>query len=183
MTFQILQWNMKGFVNNFDELSILINEHSPCFISIQETHCAHLFTPRIPKLYTGYFYNFPSNVTAKQGIGVLIKNNIPHKQIIINSNILTLLPLKFTVVSIYILPDQVFSITDLENILNQIPTPVLIIGDVNSWSVLWGSPATSSRGAILEKFLLDSDLMVLNDGSPTHFSTDKTLTHMELTCC
>lgn len=72
--FKILQWNMNGFINNFSELQLLIKEHNPDFLSIQETHCKFDFTPIPPKGYIAYFYNIQSNTTSKQGICVLIKN-------------------------------------------------------------------------------------------------------------
>ena len=186
--FKALQWNMQGYINNFDELNLLIKERSPCALSLQETHCAYQSIPIIPKSYSGYFCNSPQNITGKQGIALLIKKNIPHLQININSNILTLavqvnLAIKFTIISIYILPKQTFSRSDLENIVNQIHTPILLCGDVNSWSVLWGSPASNHRGNVIEEFLANSDLMLLNDGSPTHFSTHNTFTHIDISCC
>lgn len=67
---KVLQWNLKDYVNNYDHLNILIKEHLPCVISLQETHCPFQSVPLIPKSYVGYFNNLPSNVTSKQGIGV-----------------------------------------------------------------------------------------------------------------
>lgn len=70
---KILQWNVKGYVNNYDELNVLIKNFSPNIISLQETHCCYQHKPVVPKTYEGYFHNFPTNLTAKQGIGVLVK--------------------------------------------------------------------------------------------------------------
>lgn len=35
---QILQWNLNGFYNNFDELKLLITKYNPLVIALQETH-------------------------------------------------------------------------------------------------------------------------------------------------
>ncbi|KAI8116077.1 hypothetical protein CVS40_11770 [Lucilia cuprina] len=80
MSFTFLQWNIHGLLNNFQELQLLIKDMDPCFISLQETHCAHNFTPIPPKNYNGYFVNSVLNSTSKQGTGIFIKSNIPHRQ-------------------------------------------------------------------------------------------------------
>ena len=91
------------------------------------------------------------------------------------------LNIQFTILSLYIPPHQTFNVTDINNILNQISTPAIIVGDVNAWSNFWGSNNSNSRGQIFEDIILASDLVVLNDGSPTHFSTHHTFTHVDIT--
>lgn len=186
--FTILQWNINGFINNINELQLLIKEHSPSLISIQETHCKYNFNPIPPKGYSAYFYNSPVNTTSKQGIGVLIKNNIPHKQILINSELQTVvieiqLNIKFTIISFYIPPCKSFSKQELKKIFDSITTPKIVIGDFNSWNVAWGSQSNNHRGNILESAIMSSDLCILNDGRPTHLSTHGTLTHVDVSLC
>lgn len=55
MALSILQWNMKGLLNNFDELCILIKDQKLSIILLQETHCPFYFTPIIPKGYVDYW--------------------------------------------------------------------------------------------------------------------------------
>ncbi|XP_045455127.1 uncharacterized protein LOC123664653 [Melitaea cinxia] len=45
------------------------------------------------------------------------------------------------------------------------PREVLVLGDLNTKSRLWGCPATDARGAILEEWLVATDLTVLNRGT------------------
>ena len=54
---------------------------------------------------------------------------------------------------------------------------------VNAWSNFWGSNYCNSRGKIFGDIILASDLVVLNDGSPTHFSIHHTFTHVDITLC
>ena len=42
------------------------------------------------------------------------------------------------------------------------------MGDFNAKNSLWGSPSSDVRGKEIEKLLEDTNLVVLNDGSPTH---------------
>jgi len=57
----------------------------------------------------------------------------------------------------------------------------LITGDFNGWHKNWGSNQNNTRGKILEKFITQSNYILLNDMSPTHFSTHNTLTNVDLT--
>lgn len=188
MIFKIIQWNIKGFLNNYNELRMLIKEQNPTFLCLQETHCLPNFCPNTPKNYLSYFHNIPQNTTSKQGVGVLIKTNIPHKIVQINTHLqiiaveINLNP-KFTIINCYIPPNQQIPCQHLTNILESIQTPVVLLGDFNSWNPLWGSPSPNSRGKILENVINEADLCILNDGRPTHLSTHGTLTHLDITCC
>jgi len=66
---------------------VWINDTSPDVICLQETHInANLRNIAYPKQFIGYFYSFSSNTYAKQGVSILVQNNIPHKPIPIDSN-------------------------------------------------------------------------------------------------
>jgi len=38
MSLKILHWNVKGYLNNYNQLLILIKTHSPHIISLRNTH-------------------------------------------------------------------------------------------------------------------------------------------------
>ncbi|KMQ86989.1 reverse transcriptase, partial [Lasius niger] len=46
-----------------------------------------------------------------------------------------------------------------------LPGLVLVAGDLNAKSVVWGSPATNARGEVLEEWAAELGLLVLNRGS------------------
>ena len=184
MVINILQWNIRGFTNNYTNLQILISERKPDIICLQETKCRSDFTPFIPRDYIGYFRN--PNFTSKQGTAILIKKHIPHN--IINTNpSLNLVGLQiksslsFAIFSFYSPPIDLIPISDLNNTIANINTPIIMTGDFNAWSPLWGSPNSNNKGTAIENLLLNSNLSVLNDGTPTHFSTHNTFSHIDLT--
>ena len=78
--FELLQWNIHGYMNNYDHLKLLIKQRNPAFICLQETHNKYNYNPFPPKRYLKYFVNSPLNDTSKQGVGIPIKNNIPSTQ-------------------------------------------------------------------------------------------------------
>lgn len=188
MILNILQWNIKGYQNNYLELETIAKHRRPHIICLQETHIRASYSPHCPKQYASYFHNFPNTNYSKQGCGLLVHKNIPHRKININSNLLVIaiefnIKYPITVMSLYIPPNQKFSQLDLSQLTSAVNTPIIICGDFNGWSPLWGSPHANHRGTIIEDFILSSDLCILNDNSPTHFSTHKTFTHVDLTLC
>jgi len=89
MPLKITQWNINGFINNYNQLSLLIKDNSPDIICLQETHLPNDSNSFVcPEAYLAYFCNLPHNTSAKKGIGVLIKRHIPHTHKQITSNIL-----------------------------------------------------------------------------------------------
>lgn len=60
----------------------------------------------------------------------------------------------------------------LKEILDVMQTDkILMGGDVNAWSVWWGSATEDSRGEVLRGFLDESDMHILNQGDDPTFDT------------
>lgn len=186
MCLSIVQWNMNGYKNNYHELLLIIKEQNPDIICIQETHVLKNSNIFYPSNFAGYFTNLHSNTIAKQGIAILVKKNIPHQLVNINSHICSLgveisLNQKVTIVNSYIPPKQTFSSREMLNFLKLISGPIILVGDFNAWSPLWGSHVVNSRGQTIEEVILAANLAILNNGAPTHLSTHNSLTHVDLT--
>ena len=82
----------------------------------------------------------------------------------------------------YIPQSQSFNSNEILKILRNVSTTIILLGNLNSWSPLWGSTTDNQRGNIIEDVLLTSNLVVLNDGSPTHFSTHQSFTNVDILC-
>lgn len=78
--------------------------------------------------------------------------------------------LTLTVCNIYIPPGLTISADELLGLINQLPSPFMIVGDVNAHSPLWGSSRTCPRGSIFESVIDTADLVILNSGEATHFA-------------
>jgi hypothetical protein len=59
---------------------------------------------------------------------------------------------------------------DLQDLLSQLPTPYLLLGDFNARHHVWGAVDEDERGRILETLISTRNLVVLNTGEPTHIS-------------
>ena len=55
----------------------------------------------------------------------------------------------------------------MDVIANNIDVNTIICGDFNSHNILWGSENTDKNGRLVEEFLLERNLVLLNDGEGT----------------
>ncbi|XP_030246512.1 uncharacterized protein LOC108658168 [Drosophila navojoa] len=165
MTFKIIQWNINGYTNNYSELQTLIEKHTPLILSLQETHIIHPKSIPIPNNYTLITKN---SSPSHGGVALLIHNSLQTREICLNGGFDVVCAelksnLKFRVISAYIAPNRRFSMNNLQNVLETSNIPVLVTGE------------------ILDKFITQSNYILLNDGSPTHLSTHNTLTNIDIT--
>ncbi|GFU87546.1 probable RNA-directed DNA polymerase from transposon X-element [Trichonephila clavipes] len=70
---------------------------------------------------------------------------------------------------LYFPPNTVIHQHDLNNLVDQLPAPFIILGDFNGHSTLWGSAKTNPRGRQIEQVLSDHCLCLLNHEEPTYF--------------
>ena len=186
MTLRILQWNLNGYYNNYNELRLLQHNNSPQIISLQETHLKE--NPTNSYIAKNYSFYGKHSLASKHGVALIVSKNIPHKIINLISNfdaiaieITSQIP--FILINIYIPPTKQFTLQDLNTIIPQTSKPVVITGDFNAWSPLWGSKSYNKRGKIVSEFIESNDLILLNNSQPTHFSTHRTFTNIDITLC
>ncbi|GFU50703.1 putative RNA-directed DNA polymerase from transposon X-element [Trichonephila clavipes] len=74
-----------------------------------------------------------------------------------------------TVCCLYLPPNTAIHQHDLNNLVDQLPAPFIILGDFNGHSTLWGSAKTNPRGRQIEQVLSDHCLCLLNHEEPTYF--------------
>lgn len=54
------------------------------------------------------------------------------------------------------------------------------MGDFNAHNVIWGSETTDKRGKLIENLTNNEQLIILNNGQPTHVSANGTFTTIDL---
>lgn len=183
----ILQWNCNGCLTHFNELKMLITEYLPFSICLQETHFkpAESFTLRG---YNIFRKDVEPNLRARGGVAIFIQNHLPTRNVPIQSNLQVVAveidyPIKMTIANIY-LPNFDWSVEDLKNITAQLQTPYLILGDFNAHNPLWGSDNLDRRGRLIEQFLDDENLILLNTGEGTYLnSRSNNFSSIDLTIC
>ena len=60
-------------------------------------------------------------------------------------------------------------IDDLQELVNQLPPPYILMGDFNAKHTLWGDSVCDRWGNIIDQLIDDNDVLLMNDGSPTRY--------------
>lgn len=167
-----LQWNLRGFAQRRDEVRYLLNTYNPTVFAVQETK----FKPGKPSLVNGYscLHKEPqveANGRSHGGVALYVRRNVGLEQITLNTDLQAVaakikMPVNLTVCSLY-LPYETYTINDVKDLMDQMPRPLLLLGDFNTHHRTWGS----GKGRELLQLLEDQDLVLLNDGRPTHFTS------------
>lgn len=171
----ILQWNLNGYFTHLEKLKILITGCNPKVICLQETHFKNDSFHTL-KGYNTFYKNRTYRGKASGGVATLISEDIPSKNITVISAIeavaITIMhPVVINICNIYLPNDQEINEQQLSQLINQIPTPRILIGDFNAHNTIWGSTHTDRRGTVIEKFAENHDLLLLNTGEPTRFNS------------
>ena len=184
----ILQWNCRGLRANIEEVQRLSREIKPSLICLQET----LLNEKNPinlRYYSTYhkFGHFDSRSTG--GVAVMAQNKIPHQHIFLNTTLQAVavtvtLHRVLTICNIYIPPTSPIRDHDLDSLVTQLPSPFIIVGDLNGHNPIWGSPDINERGRKISDFLDRHQLCLYNNKSPTYLHpATGTLTHLDLSIC
>eukprot|EP00745_Piridium_sociabile_P035474 TRINITY_DN619_c0_g1_i8.p1 TRINITY_DN619_c0_g1~~TRINITY_DN619_c0_g1_i8.p1 ORF type:complete len:361 (-),score=22.59 TRINITY_DN619_c0_g1_i8:3-1085(-) len=185
----ILQWNLRGFYSNLEELQLLCREFKPSVLALQET------LQRDGKTLTFSGFNFlsipaqPKHGGVTGGVALLLHKSLLYSPIHLETPLQAVaarvtLHKTVTICSVYLPPSLPVRRQDVSNLIEQLPRPFLLLGDFNGHSPLWGSEETSARGLLLENMFSELDLCCLNDRSPTylHPATGK-LSCLDLSVC
>ena len=167
----ILQWNAGGLRPSIAELQLLQTTLCPRVVCIQETK----FAPASTIDLTGFIAHHrihPDNQIASGGTSIYIHKHTLHRKIDIRTPLQAVavrvtLHRPITICSVYIPPEYPLKISHLTNLTKQLPKPFILLGDFNAHSPLWGDKSLDDKGKVVEEFLLQNNICLFNDGSPT----------------
>ena len=139
--------------------------------------------------YSCFRKDFHHTERATGGVALLISNDYPHTPIMLNTNIQAVavqihIHQLITVCTIYLPPNYLLQHHNLNDLIMQLPTPFIILGDFNAHNPLWGSPDINHRGEIIEDFIMGNCLCILNNGDNTYFhEPSRTFHAIDLITC
>ena len=153
-----------------------MSKHQPLTVCLQETKL--IGPPSFhSNLYNISHTNSP-NGTAQGGVALIHRKDLNAESINLTTN-LQATAIKFkiidniTVCSIYLPPNTDISRQDITNLLNELPKPFILTGDLNAHSPLWGNNTYNAKGRIIEDIITNnSNYSILNNGSPTYYNID-----------
>ena len=174
MTF-LLQWNLRGFRANHSDLHTLVAAKTPAVIALQETklrpeHSCNLYH------YKSYRYDSASGTVAHGGTAVLVHPSVPSCPYQLQTELqapavtVDFQRLTIVIVSLYLPPGGNLPSDQLQELVQQLPSNFLILGDLNTHNTVWGCRYTNRRGRHLEDLINQNNICVLNNGSPTHIT-------------
>ena len=171
----ILQWNCRGIKPNHQDLQSLIRGRCPFAICLQETKLLPGTMCSI-KGFAVFRKDVQSSTIAHGGVLVATHHSLPSRQIALRSSLQAVAVRvhidrqELTICSMYLPPGTSLPVAELQHLLLELPTPVLVVGDFNAHSTAWGCDSTGTRGRLLESLINDEALCVLNTGERTHFT-------------
>lgn len=171
-SFSVVQWNVNGLPSHLEDLKLLTHEHTPSLICLQETHLLqrHHFTL---KGYTVFRLDNELNERASGGVAILGLATLDVRRLPLFTTLQAIAvqlqyPVQLTLCTVYLPPNLRLSEQDLNDLLQQLPPPVLLVGDFNGHHRTWGSTWNSPRGSIISKLCRDNNLLLLNNNLPTY---------------
>ena len=179
----IIQWNIRGFASNREQVRILFRDHDLSAICLQETKLGD-FTPNIGSSFV--FYRSPPliGIRAQGGTGIIVRKSV-HQRVVQLNTVLQACAVQIfttkwiTLCSLYLDPSlenrlldesgnpRQLELNDLQNLIDQLPQPFILMGDFNAKHSLWGESVCDPWGCIIEELLDNNDVTLMNDGSPT----------------
>ena len=151
---------------------MILNKYQPICFAIQETLIKNrIVTP--PTQYEIITSKVTRNDNHERGAAMLIHKSYNYEEIQLNTNlqvsaIKIYLQRTYTVCSIY-LPHIPVTKLEIVQLINQLPKPFIIMGDMNARSAMWYDRQTNEKGRIIEEILLENDIAVVNCRDPTHY--------------
>lgn len=172
-SFSICQWNCRSAISNKNNLEYILAQNKIEIALLSETW----FKPGSVITFTGYKIVRQDRQDGRGGVAILVKSGVRFEEV---KSIKPVEFLSFTavslklkngsfihLVSVYVRPKVSISVQQWNQFIQSIPRPFILAGDFNAHHSCWGCEITDGYGARLLEAMNDSQLIYLNDGSPT----------------
>ena len=182
----IIQWNIQGIRRKKDELSELVRNYKANIVAIQETRLwnnTKFSLPHFNEIRKDGHYNR----SPHGGVALYIHSSIPFNKLDVNTPLQAVaakvhLHTDITICSLYTSGSHVVNQQLLNDLYDQLPQPVMILGDFNAHNTLWGSEKTDCRGRQIEAFVEQRNINIMNNGAPTRILYE-TETAIDVSLC
>ena len=189
MAHKIIQWNCRGLRSNQNDLAILLQEHSPTAVCLQETN----LKPNTNISFKNYTivncFGPANNERACWGVSILVKDGTPHQHIALKTNLHAVAVninchRPMAICSVYLPPNRSVDVVELRQMIKQLPKPFMLLGDFNGHHTMWGCRDINPRGRIIEDFLSEENLCIFNDDTTTYLHpASGSATAIDLSLC
>ena len=187
----IIQWNCWGFRASREEMELLCFILSPVALCLQEIKSKEEKVINM-KGYAPYV-KIPDPSNPVGGVAILVDKQYPQSSVDLNTDLQAVavqitINSPVTLYSIYLPPGQRVSYNSLKDLVTQLPSPFIIMGDFNAHNTIWGSNKLDDRGRLVERLIDKCSLCIFNSKAPTYLhpatgtysSIDLSLCHLTL---
>ena len=159
---RIIQWNCRGIRPRYEELLLLLTLLRPSVFCLQGTYLKPEDTFTF-KGFNTYNHIHSDCLRASGGSSILVHSSCPQREIKLKTDLQAVavsvtLEKEITLCSIYIPPSFALRPKHLNSLLQQLPSPLMLLGDFNGHNVLWGSKDNDPRGDLIEDFITQNDI-------------------------
>ncbi|GBM65242.1 hypothetical protein AVEN_239180-1 [Araneus ventricosus] len=170
----LVLWNFHGFRSKVCHIKSLMYEVHPVCIALQEPYLKPADIAKIKCYSLLRIDNENESGRASGEVALPVSHDTLSFVITLHTNLQTvairvLLSNLVTVCTLYLPPSTNVNDRDLDRLVDEWPTPFIIIGDFNGHNPLWGSKNTNPRGRQIEEFINTHSLCLLNNGENTYF--------------
>ena len=169
--YNIIQWNCRGFSANLESLQLLCKDFNPMVLALQELKSTKEDKIKL-KGYKSYV-KLPGGENPKGGVALLVASEHPQEKIPLATGLQAVaarvtINTPVTLCSLYLPPDERVSQNDLTVIINQLPTPFVLMGDFNAHNAIWGDSKTDGKGRMVERIIDRKSLCLFNRKEATY---------------
>ncbi|GFT35330.1 putative RNA-directed DNA polymerase from transposon X-element [Trichonephila clavipes] len=155
-----------------DDVKDNIRQYHPVCVALQETFLKSCHTTKIRRY--GCVRKDTEGPSVSGGVCIFTSLDVPSSALPLHTSLQAVAvrihsTSLITVCCLYLPPNAVIHQQDLNNLVDQLPAPFVILGDFNGHSPLLGSVKTNPRGRQIEQVLSDHCLCLLNHEEPTYF--------------
>ena len=183
----IIQWNCRGFRANYNEIQRLLHDHNPIAFCLQETFLRE--SDKINIRHFSLYSSFSAGEHASGGVSLIINEKTPHKHVPLQTKLQAVavsvtMHKTLTLCSVYLPPSSHRDPKDRDDLVSQLPSPFILLGDFNGHNLLWGSKNINDKGKKIEDFIGKHDLCLFNDKSNTYLHpATGSYSALDLTIC
>ena len=182
----ILQWNARSIVANRSEFEYFLSQQAtlPDIVCIQETFLNKNNTVFNIDGYTMERADRESG--TRGGVATLIRSGLSYTRLRNPTSLeavvvrVKLRSGNVTIVNVYHQSNTAFNESDYSLLFQTFHRDVIILGDLNAYSTMFGANTTDARGKILEKLMDDQNMVALNTGAGTYLRRTGELSHLDV---
>ena len=164
IAYKIIQWNCRDLRSNYNDLVIILQEHSPSAVCLQETNLKTNTNISFESYSIINCLGSANNERAFWGVSILLRDGTPHEHIVLSTNLQAVavnMNCHRPMMICSVLPsNRPVDIGKLRQLVKQLPKPFMLPGDFNRHHTMWGHGDINRRGRIIEDLLSNENLCI-----------------------